>query len=59
MFLDTNLVVHKLVVVEFYINLVVLEVSLATSIAKGVEIMFHKVKLGENLQNSFGGVDKI
>lgn len=47
LFLDTNLVVHELEIVEFYVNLTILEGSMTTSNVKSVKIMLDKVKLGK------------
>lgn len=50
LFLDTNLLVYEEEVIEFYTNLVVLEVNMAILKVFGVELFFDKVYLGKILQ---------
>ncbi|KAH0764698.1 hypothetical protein KY285_000569 [Solanum tuberosum] len=45
LFLDTTLEVHENEVVEFYVNLIILEDNIATSSINGVELVFDNVHL--------------
>uniref|UniRef100_A0A0V0IA18 Putative ovule protein n=1 Tax=Solanum chacoense TaxID=4108 RepID=A0A0V0IA18_SOLCH len=47
LFLDTKLVVYENEVVEFYVNLNVLEGSIASSSVNGVELVFDNVRLSK------------
>lgn len=47
LFLDTTLEVHENEVVEFYVNLIILEDNIATSSINGVELVFDNVHLSE------------
>ncbi|KAG5580149.1 hypothetical protein H5410_050776 [Solanum commersonii] len=46
LFLDTSMMVYETKVVEFYVNLNVLEDNFSTSSVKEVELVFHHVRLG-------------
>lgn len=56
LFLEKDLLVHKDEVVEFYMNLSILEDNVATSKVYGVELIFDKVYLSEILLISLVGL---
>ncbi|KAG5595291.1 hypothetical protein H5410_036523 [Solanum commersonii] len=47
LFLDTSLMIYELEVVEFYVNLNVIEDIVSTLYVKGVELVFDHLRLGE------------